>query len=524
MVVTTTIHRRALRKKFFFASADDPFGDSRPRLIPASMGKSMRWLLARSRHALVTLAVVLAAGCSSSAPPTRGGERQGGTSGGDGNGGMGGDGGEGGTGGGKTGGSGGRDSGAAGSGGTISSDGGPPTGADASDAGAMRADATVDGASAVDAAPPSTGSFKHPGILFNAAQLAFVRDKIKAGAAPWKAVYDKMAASRWAALDWAPLPRAIVECGSGSNPNFGCSDERADAEAAYTQALLYFFTGDEAHARKAAEILDGWAKVLQTHTNHNAPLQAGWAGAVFPLAADLLRASYPGWSAAQIDQFKTMLRTAFLPIVMKGDAGANGNWELVMIEATMASAVFLDDRPLFDRAVGMWRKRVPAYMYLTSDGMYPVSPPGTTRTTAQLIDFWQGQTTFVDGLAQETCRDFGHTEWGIAAALAGAEIALQQGVDLYREQGERLRKAMEFHADYVTGKPVPAWLCGGKLTLGGVPTFEIGYNHFHDRLGLDLPLTLKYLEQKTRASDSPVSYFIVWETLTHAAVGWTGLK
>ena len=190
----------------------------------------------------------------------------------------------------------------------------------------------------------------------------------------------------------------------------------------------------------------------------------------------------------------------------------------------MAIAVFLDDRPSFDRGVDMWKKRVPAYIYLKKDGMYPVSPPGTSKTTAQLIDYWQGQTTFVDGLAQETCRDFGHTEWGIAAALAGAETALQQGVDLYKEEGGRLRAGMEFHADYVTGTPAPSWLCGGTLNLGGVPTFEIGYNHFHDRLGLSLPLTLKYLEQKTRASASPVSYFIVWETLTHAAVGWSGLK
>jgi hypothetical protein len=484
----------------------------------------------RSPYALVVVAVALAAACTASTSRGPGGGAVGGTSGGDGEEGPGG---RGGTGGAGTGGAGGQ-GGEAGSGGALSSDAGLPGDEAPSDAGpadaaidggvSARGDAAIDGVTAPDVRPTSSGAFKHPGILLNAAQLGLVRDKVKAGAMPWKAVYDKMAASKWAALDWMPLPRPIVECGSGSNPNLGCSEERADAEAAYTHALLYFFTGDEAHARKAAEILDAWAKILQTHTNHNAPLQAGWAGAVFPLAAEILRATYPGWSSAQIEQFKKMLGTAFVPIVMKGNAGANGNWELVMIEATMAIAVFTDDRALFDGAVGMWRKRVPAYMYLTSDGMYPVSLPGTTKTTAQLIDYWQGQTTFVDGLSQETCRDFGHTEWGLAAALAAAETALQQGVDLYKEEGERLRKAMEFHADYVTGKPAPPWLCGGKLTLGGVPTFEIGYNHFHDRLGLELPLTLKYLEQKTRASASPVSYFIVWETLTHAAVGWAGLK
>jgi hypothetical protein len=400
----------------------------------------------------------------------------------------------------------------------------PSSSADAGDdVGPSRADANQ--VSLGDGGPPAAGAFRHPGVLLNAGQLAFVRDKIRAGAAPWKAAYDSMAASRWAALTWMPLARDIVECGSGSNPNLGCSDERADAEAAYAHALLWVFTGDEAHAKKAAEILDAWGKVLKNHTNSNARLQAGWAGAVFPLAAEILRATYPGWSAAQVDQFKQMLKTAFLPVIINGDAGSNGNWELVMIEAMMAIAVFNDDHATFDHAVGMWRKRVPAYMYLKTDGMYPVPPPGANKSTPQaIVAYWQGQTMFVDGLAQETCRDFGHTEWGIAAALGAAETAFQQGVDLYHDEAARLRAAMEFHADYVLGKPAPAWLCGGMLSLGAVPTFEIGYNHLHDRLGMDLPLTLQYLEKKTRLDPTPVSYFVAWETLTHAQVAWAGLK
>lgn len=381
------------------------------------------------------------------------------------------------------------------------------------------ADAAVDQAAG---GPPSTGVFRHPGVLLNRAQLTLMRDQVKAGAEPWKSGFDKARLSMYAALTWTPKPREVVECGSGSNPNFGCSDERGDALAAYTDALLWNITGDEAYARKSIEILNAWGPVLRTHTNHNAPLQAGWSGVGFSRAAEIMRWTYPAWAKADVDGFASMLKTAFVPLVAKS-SGANGNWELVMIEATIGITVFTEDRALFDKAAGMWRKRVPAYIYLRSDGPYPVPPPvGDKSSPASIIAFWQGATIFVDGLAQETCRDFGHTGWGIAAAIDVAETAFQQGLDLYKEESTRLRAGLEFHADYLTGTPIPSWLCGGTVSLGTIPMWEIAFNHYNGRLGLPLPRTKTLIETKVRPSGA--SYFIAWETLTHAGAGWTGLK
>src|SRR6185295_17401909 len=119
-------------------------------------------------------------------------------------------------------------------------------------------------------------------------------------------------------------------------------------------------------------------------------------------------------------------------VLTKG-SGANGNWELIMVDALMGAGVFLDDKAIFNRAVSLWRGRVPAYMYVKSDGPTPKSPPGRTKRGEALIKYWQGQSTFVDGLAQETCRDFGHTFYGLAAMVNAAETARQQGVDLYGE-------------------------------------------------------------------------------------------
>jgi hypothetical protein len=286
--------------------------------------------------------------------------------------------------------------------------------------------------------------------------------------------------------------------------------------------LLWNITLDEAHARKAIEIMDAWSAVLTGHALHNAPLQGGWAAATFSRAAELMRWTYGGWSAAGVERFARMLKTAYQPTIGK-NTGANGNWELVMIEATMGVAVFTEDRPLFDRAVAMWRKRVPAYIYLTSDGPTPVPPPVGDRTTPEsLAGFWKTSAFQADGQAQETCRDFGHTSWGIAAAINTAETALQQGVDLYAAEGRRLRAGLEFHAAFINGATVPSWLCGGRVRLATLPFWEIAFNHFTTRLQMDLPHTRALIEAQVRPSG--FNYFIAWETLTHAQVGWVGLR
>ncbi len=370
---------------------------------------------------------------------------------------------------------------------------------------------------------PATTPFRHPGILINGAQLALLRDRVRAGTQPQAAAFARMQ-QRYGALDWTPRPRPVVDCGPYSRPNNGCTDERDDAIAAYTHALAWSVTGEPAHARKAAEILAAWAGTLRDHTGHNARLQAAWAGAVFPRAGEILRHTGAGWPAADVAAFEQMLRSVFLPMVTRSAEGTNGNWDLVMIEAALDIGVFLDDRAVFDRAADRWRSRVPAYIYMQADGPRPHAPPGGYKDDPQaLLAFWHGQQTLVDGVAQETCRDFGHTAYGLASAVSVAETALQQGLDLYAEQSARLRAALELHAGYLLGQPAPPWLCAGKLDLRVLPTGEVAYNHFHDRLGLPMPNTGRLIDTRVRANEG-VNHHIVWETFTHGAVGWAGLR
>ena len=381
----------------------------------------------------------------------------------------------------------------------------------------------VDGASGPSSdGAPTTNGFRHPGILVNRDQLDFVKAKVTAGAAPWKAAFDAARASRPGSLTYTAAPVANVGCGPYSNPDIGCTAEKSDASAAYTHALLYAMSGDAAHAEKAIAIMNAWSAVLATHTLSNAPLQAGWVGAVFPRAAEIIRYTYSGWAPADVTRFGKMLHDAYLPLVVHG-AAENGNWELSEIDAAIAIAVFLDDKVTFDNAVAMWRRRVPAYVYLTTDGPLPVAPPtGNATTPQQIIAFWYNQSTFTDGLAQETCRDLGHTQYGLAAIVNAAETARIQGIDLYSSEAKRMTAGLEFHARLLNGAPIPSTLCGGTLNaVRPDPMWEIAFNEFTARLGIALPETQRVV---TKIRPSGADHHMQWETLTHAEVGSVGIR
>ncbi|MEV5490103.1 alginate lyase family protein [Streptomyces bobili] len=361
-----------------------------------------------------------------------------------------------------------------------------------------------------EAAP---AAFAHPGVTVSRAQLDFARRQVDAGVQPWKGAYDRMLASRYADLNRVPKPRAIVECGSYSNPNNGCTDEREDAIAAYTQALAWYVTGDARHARKAIELMDAWSAVIKDHTNSNAPLQTGWAGSSWPKAAEIIKYTYSGtWAGS--GRFAGMLRDVYLPEVING-SNSNGNWELSMMEAAVGISVFLEDKASYDKAMAKFRTRTAAYVYLASDGDLPRTVPSQNLDTrAKIVAYWQGQSTFVNGLSQETCRDFTHTGYGISAIAHIAETSRIQGQDLYgTDVGERLRHALGLHARYQLGTAAPSWLCGGSLKLGLGPVTEVGYNALHNRLGIAMTNTGTLTLQNRPAGSN--NLFLAWETLTH---------
>ena len=432
--------------------------------------------------------------------------------------------------------------------------------------------ATLFGAASADAKTEPAcvaRKFKHPGLLTNQPELAAVRKHIQAGDEPWHSAFVALQHSQYAKPDYTPHPFEVVSSGILGRDSKGAHEEWDDSVAAYTQTLLWIFTGEEVFARNAAKILDAWSSTLKVHEGQNWYLQAGWTGSTFPLSAELLRATYPQWSRQEIAQFSRMLDVAFLP-ELHGRM-AYGNREFAVINAIMAIGVFNDDPAAFCEGLTHWESYVPDYIYLSSDGAAPASADFWTKTpddpelkamdaglapgSADWIgapvqsygddhgmlehhtvqqNWYEPGDKFVDGLSSETGRDLGHAEMAFAGLVNAAEIARHQDIDLYKPNAKRLAAFMELHAALRMGAKLPDGLYGGRpLNFGGlIPAYDLAYGRLVHDEGMDLPHTRALLENVLRpvvaktappppgiqASDitGPVSLTSVWMTLTNA--------
>ena len=367
-------------------------------------------------------------------------------------------------------------------------------------------------------AAPST--WTHPGVLVGLPQLAYVRSSL--ASEPFKTALSKALASPLSSLTYTaagPPQGGVIDCGSYSRPDIGCSAEDADGSAAYLQLVLFALTGEPAHAKAAVAVLDKYGRALRGYNNSNAPLQAGWGLSKWVRAAELAK-HLPGvgWPAADADAFVAALRSAALPLVENGSK-SNGNWELAMIEGLIGFAVLTEDGALFDRAVQFWQERVPAYFY------YYAADGGAPRKAPRGDPSWYDQVVFdqnTSGVAQETCRDEGHTSYAVASTSNAAETALLQGVDLWGPAADRLAGALDFNARLLLpGVQSPHDLCSGRAVdvASGVkmPTYEVAYNRLHNALKRPLPNVLAHLQTSVRSSTNAGvdEHMCVFETLTH---------
>lgn len=340
--------------------------------------------------------------------------------------------------------------------------------------------------------------FVHPGISHNRSELAFVKAKLKAQEQPWQEAWEKMLSSKEADLSWQTRALAHVERGAYNRPDIGGSFFMRGGKAAYTHALICVFADKEAHAQKAAEVLNAWSATLESVSNHDAKLLVGMGGLQFCNAAELLKHSWTGWPAEDQQAFTRMLQKVFYPVIQDFFPRANGNWDASMIQTMMAMGIFLDDHAMFQTAVDYYLKGV-----------------GNGAVNHYFNAF---------GQCQESGRDQGHTQMGLEYLVNSAEIAWKQGIDLYSAYDNRLAKGFEYTAKYNLGHDVPFEYYEsyqGKYEHRKIsdksrgrlrPMYEKAFNHYHNRMGMDMPWCQKAVD-KTRPETGGT---MLWSTLMFA--------
>ncbi|WP_406333809.1 alginate lyase family protein [Streptomyces sp. NBC_00203] len=355
-------------------------------------------------------------------------------------------------------------------------------------------------------AAATDSGFAHPGLLHSADDLARMKAAVADRQSPVYEGYLALAAhARSSATYTVQNTGQITSWGRG--PSNFMNQAVADSAAAYQNALMWCVTGERAHADKARDILNAWSASLTAITGADGQLGAGLQAFKFVNAAELLRHSgYDGWADTDIARCEDSFLRVWYPSVSGYMLYANGNWDLTAIQTILAIGVFCENRTLFEDA-----------LRFAAAGAGDGSVPHRIVTDA--------------GQGQESGRDQGHEQLAVGLLADSAQVAWNQGVDLYGHLDHRILANVEYAARYNLGGDVPftpdldrtgKYI---KTTVSAVsrgnlpPIYEMAYAHYAGVRGLDAPYTRQVLFRGsggTRVVEGSNDDLPSWGTLTYA--------
>lgn len=353
---------------------------------------------------------------------------------------------------------------------------------------------------------PAALDFAHPGLLHSADDLARMKAAVAAQASPQYDGYAALAAHPRSSAGYSIANSGQITSWGRGPSNF-MNQAVADSAAAYQNALSWCVTGDRAHADKARDILNAWSASLTAITGADGPLGAGLQGFKFVNAAELLRhTGYDGWAAADLTRFEESLLRVWYPAVSGYMLYANGNWDLTAVQTILAIGVFCEDRTLFENAL-----------------RFSAAGAGNGSVGHRIVT--------AEGQGQESGRDQGHEQLAVGLLADVAQVAWNQGVDLYGLAGNRILSNFEYAARYNLGGDVPftpdldrtgkylKTVVSDKGRGALPPIYELAYAHYAGVRGLATPATKNAVFRGTggaRVVEGSNDDLPSWGTLTYA--------
>ncbi len=315
--------------------------------------------------------------------------------------------------------------------------------------------------------------FIHPGITHKLSDLDRMKYMVEAQVDPWYASYLEMALDGKSSYDYEVQgDPSFTELGRDDGTNY--SEWNSDIRAAYYNAVRWYITGDSRHAEKSIEIFNAWTN-LTSVTSGGTDSLSGGVGYIMIEAAEIIKNTYDGWSDTDRQHFEDMLvypgysttaepsgDTTFYWMAYQGDAGRHGNQGLSGWRTVMAMGIFLDNRIMYDRAL----RHLQGQPHRSDDLAYPSGP----RTRGALIsstDYYDSYKTtagtaiedygfngvmtnyiWTNGQCQESSRDQQHVFFGLGLICSMAEMAWNQGDDVYSYEDDRLLLGLEYSMKY----------------------------------------------------------------------------
>lgn len=319
--------------------------------------------------------------------------------------------------------------------------------------------------------------FVHPGITHKKSDLDRMKYMVKAKIDPWYSSYQEMVADSKSSYNYVVQgDLSFTELGRDNKVNYNAWN--SDIRAAYYNALRWYIDEESEHADKAIDIFNSWVN-LQAVTSNGTTALSGGVGYIMIEAAEIIKHTYSGWSAVAIKKFEDMLvypgysnravpsgisksYGTFYWQSYQGDPIRHGNQGLSGWRTVMAMGIFLDNDIMYDRAL----RYIKGLPHRSDDLPYPAGP-NTSKSITGSNDYSDTysvtrgysqndygynelMTNYIydNGQCQESSRDQQHTTFGIGLLTSMAEMAWNQGEDLYGFTNNRLLLGLEYNMRY----------------------------------------------------------------------------
>lgn len=335
------------------------------------------------------------------------------------------------------------------------------------------------------APPVNSGRFVHPGTTMGPNEIGLMKARVAQGLEPWRTAADKLSAKT--PIQYSPRPLQDVDIDYGGKGAGHLEFVEQDGCMVYQQTLMWLITENPAYAQNAIAIIQAWATTCRKFCGRNAPLEAGWGIASMARSVELLKYTYSGWNGGLEAQFLRFVDALIMPCLnsptFRVMSTGVGNWHTTNCEAKMQLAILRENRATFNEQISEYKRYI-------------------------------DETVQPSGEYKETKRDMYHSQFALGSFLQVAEMAWQQGIDLYGYKNGLIARFMEFHAFIVNGGDPAALGITYKINGNGWQpcAWEVGYNHYNGRMGIPMPETNKLL-----AKNRPEMYCFHWGlgTLTH---------